>query len=636
MNSMDENILNELTDEDIQILCKNADLDMMMAPIKYNGKQYAKYVAQVGRLDKKSVLAQKNLPRIAFELYRKGDRKYYEIIAITAENTKKLLKKMLNEFMGNKVKPQDLQVFTIDDYKKLFAEVVKSADASLDLDLFFLQIRMYAINISGEMRAELKNEWSRWEEIRSFIKELLNKEKEEAEKKETELSKLFTREKEELKNKVAELQKEINLLQVDIDSKNIDIAALISKNESMYNEEKRQVDVIKSKDTEIDELKLKLNEVKENFSDINEKLNTKENDIYREVQALWQKENEKKLNESKKLEDKIFQYLKNINELEERSERLKSKIKEWDGYIETYFDKIDQKIIEHSIDSILYQKCCGSFSEVAAVSGNIVKSSPLYIEKGYKVANAKECKDYEEYIEIVETNLSIAGDKMQDSIMSDCFNSAIDAGLHPLICGFGARHIALALIAARYAEKSEIISLPVGFNNTQELVTLLSNVQTNSIIIEDAFGTMNENLLLPILRDTNGKIVILTTESTESLKYLQKHFYNYIQLIAIDRYTNSRVDDFTYSNADKLFNKQFYSGNERGHKLARFIFNGIGADSAYVLRRGNILCELIDENKGNSEEEALNKLFMTELKWINNEEDAGVIEENIQKIHTNK
>lgn len=635
MNSMDENILNELTDEDIQILCKNADLDMMMAPIKYNGKRYAKYVAQVGRLDKKSVLAQKNLPRIAYELYRKGDRKYYEIIAITAENMKKLLKKMLNEFMGNKVKPQDLQVFTISDYKKLFAEVVKSSD-TFDLDLFFLQIRMYAINISDEMREELKNEWSRWEEIRSFIKELLNKEKEEAEKKETELSKLFTREKEELKNKVAELQKEINLLQVDIESKNIDITALISKNESMYNEEKLQVDVIKSKDTEIDELKLKLNEVKENLSNINEKLNTKENDIYIEIQDLWQKKNEKKLNESKKLEDKIFQYNTNIKELEERSERLKSKIKEWDGYIETYFDKIDQKIIEHNIDSILYQKYCGSFSEVAAVNGNIVKSSPLYTEKGYKVANAKECKDYEEYIEIVETNLSIAGDKMQDNIMSDCFNSAIDAGLHPLICGFGARQIALALIAARYAEKSEIISLPVGFNNTQELVTLLSNVQTDSIIIEDAFGTMNENLLLPILRDTSGKIVILTAESTESLKYLQKHFYNYIQLITIDRYINSRVDDFTYSNADKLFNKNFYSGNERGHKLARFIFNGIGADSAYILRRGNVLCQLIDENKYNSEEEALSKLFMTELKRINNEENIGEIEENIQKIHTNR
>ncbi len=636
MNSMDENILNELTDKDIQILCKNADLDMMMAPIKHNGKQYAKYVAQVGRLDKKSVLAQKNLPRIAFELYRKGDKKYYEIIAITAKNLKKIFIKMLNEFIGNKFKPQDLQAFTIDDYKKLFAEVVKSADASLDLDLFFLQMRMYAINISDEMREELKNEWSRWEAIRSYIKELLNKEKEEAEKKETELSKLFTREKEELKNKVAELQKEINLLQIDIDSKKIDITALISKNESMYNEENRQADVIKSKDDEIDELKLKLNEANKKFNDINEKLNTKENDIYIEVQALWQKENQKKLNESKKLEDKIFQYLNNIKELEKSSERLKNKIKEWDGYIETYFDKIDQKIIEHSINSILYQKCCGSFSEVAAVSENIVKSSPLYTEKGYKVANTKECKDYGEYIEIVETNLSIAGDKMQDNIMSDCFNSAIDTGLHPLICGFGARQIALALIAARYAEKSEIISLPVGFNNTQELVTLLSNVQTDSIIIEDAFGTMNENLLLPILRNTNGKIIILTAESTESLKYLQKHFYNYIQLIAIDRYTNARVDEFTYTNADKLFNKNFYSGNERGQKLARFIFNGIGADSAYVLRRGNILCELIDENKDNSEKEALNKLFMTELRWINNEEDAGVIEENIQKIHTNK
>lgn len=635
MDNLNDNILNKLTEEDVRILCNNADWDVMLNPIKQL-KKYEKYVSRLGKMDKKSILAQKNLPKIVFELYIKGDKLYFQIIDKTAEDMKKSLKKMLKETMGEKVKPQDFQEFAISEYKKLFREVLKSNDESFDLDSFFLKIKMFEINISDEMKEKIKKEWDNCKEIEEIIKELVSNKKKEAEKKVNELSEAFAKQKEEFRNQVTEFQKEINLLKADIDTKKLEIAALISKNESMCNEEKRQLDVIKSKDAEIKELKLKMEEATEYFNDINEKLNTRKNDIYVEVEAQWQKDNVQRLDERKNLEINISKYIKNIKELEQRSEELKSKIKEWDGYIDTYFNKIEQKIIDHSIDSMLYQKYCGSFGEVAVVSENTAKHSSLYIQKGYKVNGAKECKDYGEYIEIVGTNLSNAGDKMPNGTISDCFNASVDAGLHPLICGFGARHLALAVAAARYAEKSEIITLPVGFNNIQELLSAFSNAQTNSIIIEDAFGTMNENLLLPLLRETTAKIIILTAESAESIKYLQKHFYNYIQLITIERYANVRTYDFTYSEADKLFNKNFYSGNERGHKLARFVFKGIGADSAYILRRGNVLCELIDENKDNSEEEALNKLFMTELKWIGSDEDIGVLEENIQKIHTNK
>ncbi|MFA9423139.1 MAG: hypothetical protein ACERLG_06155, partial [Sedimentibacter sp.] len=296
------------------------------------------------------------------------------------------------------------------------------------------------------------------------------------------------------------------------------------------------------------------------------------------------------------------------------------------------FTKMDKKVIEHRIESLLYQRGYESSIEIAAVSENTSKSDTLYILKGYKVRELQECINYEDYIDIVETNLSNVGDKMSTGIMYDAFNSAIGAGLSPLLCGFGARQLALTLTAARYGEKSEIISIPVGFSSINELVSAISDAQTDSVIVEDAFGTMNENILLPILRNDNGKVVVFTAESKEELRYLQKHFYNYIQLIVSTKRINVRKYNLMYSDADKLFKERIYTCKEPGHKMARKILEHIGMGNPYVVTRGNVLCELLEEKKNNSEDDALYNLVETELKWIIDENQheklVGLLQDN--------
>jgi len=627
MRSIDMEILNELKDEDIKILCQNADLNQMMTPIKQNGKQYAKYTAQLGRLDKKSVLVKKNLPRLAFDLYKKGDVNYLKFFEMTALNMKKMFKTMLQECMGVNVEPQDIQDFSISDYKKLFSELLKSHGQIMDFDLFFLQTRMYGIIINDDMKAEIINEWKYLKELDSVRKEVIDIQKEETKKKEDELRDEIACQKYKLKNEIREIQSEVTHLNCEVDSKQKTIVLLMQENESVRYEAKQQQSVIKNKDDEIKRLRRKQEETQADFDDISAKIYAKTKDIYSEVQTIWQVENEEKLKEIKELEHKIAQYMDTLQELQLKSNQQEIRVEEWDEYIESYFSKIDQKIIEHKIESLLYQKGKCISEEVAVTSEDTIQSGTLYIQKGYKVIEFEECADYEDYIEIVETNLSSVGDKMPIGTINDCFNAAIDAGLHPLICGFGARQFALALTAARYAEKSEIISVPMGFNSTQELANAISYAQTDSIIIEDAFGTMNENLLLPILRDSNGKKVVFTAESTEDLKYLQKHFYNYIQLLVTDKRMIVKTHKFIYSYADRLFSEKVYSEKEQGHKLARQVFEYIGMSSSYVLTRGNVLCELLAESKDNSKDDALQKLIITELKWILVEEQHDKLNE---------
>ena len=348
------------------------------------------------------------------------------------------------------------------------------------------------------------------------------------------------------------------------------------------------------------------------------KLQERKDEMFFKIQREWLENNQIKVSESKILEEKITQLLEEVMELEETKKQLEKTIAGWDEYVDTYFTNIDQKIIEHRIDSILYEKGYDNFglSQAAIASEYPVNTSYLYVQKGYKVEERQECIDYDDYLEIVENNLSILGHKMSADIIYDCFNSAINTELCPLICGYKARELAMALIASRYAEKPEIISIPAGFGNINELVAAINMTRTDTVIIEDVFGKMNEGIILPLLRDSQGKIIVFTTESIEDIAHLQRYYFNYIQLIVLNKHANVIAKDYVYAEANELLKGRIYTGKEEGHKLARQIFEYIDMDNSYVLTRGNVICDLMEDKKDNTEENALLKIVSTELKWI--------------------
>lgn len=630
MSNLDLKILNDFTDEDIKILCKNADLNDMLEPIKRNEKHYSQYRSQLGRMDKKSILVQKNLPQIVFRLYKKGDVNYLKFFAMTATRMKRVFESIIHECMGEEIQMEDVKNYSIDDYKKLFIQIIKSPNSSLDLELFFLQLKMSGVDITHEMKDDIRKEWNSIQEIESIRKEILDTQKEEMKKKEDEWQKEMATQKDKLKSRIMELELEVKSLNADINSKEKTIVLLKKENENVHGELRQQKSIATSKEDEIKDLRRELEKTQVSLDDITIKLQAKTRDIYAQVQNAWQEENEAKVKENIELERIVAEQKESLKELETKKEQLKSKVGEWEGYIEDYFAKMDQKVIEHKIESLLYQRGYESSIEIAAASESTPKSGALYIQKGYKVKELEESTDYEDYIDVVETNLSNAGDKMPAGTMYDSFNAAIGAGLCPLLCGFGARQLALALTAARYGEKSEIIIIPVGFNSINELASAISDAQTDSVIVEDAFGTMNENILLPILRNANGKIVVFTAESKEDLRYLQKHFYNYIQLIVSTKRVNVKKHSLVYSDADKLFKERIYTWKEPGHKMSRKILEHIGMSNSYVVTRGNVLCELLEEEKNNSEDDALYKLVEIELKWIIDEEQYEKLVDLIQ------
>lgn len=544
-----------------------------------------------------------------------------KLFAAVARTMKNNFLSLLKECLGEETESKQVKSYSISEYGKLLRQLVNIPGTVVDLEVFYLQAKMNGIYIEDTMRAQIECEWKFVQELECVKKELQNNYKNIFAQRLAEEINEMTLQIDDYKNKNDDL-KSINLkLKEDIVSKQKEIDMLKSSNEKTKIELKESQKIVTEIDKEIINLKEQTKELKLTIEGLSEKLREKEEVVFIKIQLKWENENKDKVKENKELDLQITKGREEIIEIENKKKNLESIVLDWNEYIDTYLSKIDYTIIERRIDSILYKNYDSKVvSQVAATKENTNDTGSLYIMKGNDIKNSANCRDYDQYVDIVENNLLNIGIKNPKGMINDCFNAAINSGLCPLICGYGARELAMALIASKYSEKPEIISMPAGYGNIKELVNAIELSETSTVIVEDVFGRMNEGVILPILRDTFGKTIIFTAESIDDLMHLQMHYFNYLQLIVFDKRINIKTNNFIYADAKEIFSSNIYTGKEKGYKIARQVFDCIGMDYTYILTRGNVMCELLVACMDNTEEDALIKLFTTELKWILGEE----------------
>jgi len=134
--TIDYDILNDLSDADIDIIIRNIDLDMMLEPIKKNTKHYSRYTRMLGRMEKKSLLVQKNMPKIALELYHKQDNNFAKLFALSTMNFKNIFQQIIENDFKDKIKLEDLKSYSAEDYITLLAEIEKSPKNNINPELF--------------------------------------------------------------------------------------------------------------------------------------------------------------------------------------------------------------------------------------------------------------------------------------------------------------------------------------------------------------------------------------------------------------------------------------------------------------------------------------------------------------------
>ncbi len=71
-----EGALEQLDDQELKLLYQSAPMELLLKPMKSNSRPYRKYIAQLGKLDRRSPNVKKKMIPFAVELYRSGNKSY--------------------------------------------------------------------------------------------------------------------------------------------------------------------------------------------------------------------------------------------------------------------------------------------------------------------------------------------------------------------------------------------------------------------------------------------------------------------------------------------------------------------------------------------------------------------------------
>ena len=153
-------LLDNLTDDDLDYLFKQKEaINMSLLAIKGTNKMYKKYDAKLGTKSPTSTLVQMNLPGIAKELYRKKDQNFTTIAEKICSRYNDSFLKSIQEIYGEDYDVKKIEQFTADDFNELLNKAEQLEETTIDLDLFWLQLRIVGIDVPELTQEIVTEKW---------------------------------------------------------------------------------------------------------------------------------------------------------------------------------------------------------------------------------------------------------------------------------------------------------------------------------------------------------------------------------------------------------------------------------------------------------------------------------------------
>ncbi len=577
VRKINTDVLDFLSDDDIKVLIQSFDLKWMLEPFKQNSKNYSKYISQLGRLDAKSMMVKKNLPNIVYKLYQKKDINICIMISVYANKFREDLLDILKEHNIT------INYFNKNDVSEIIQTLISINNKKLygfDIELFLVQLKMNGVVVEKDKAHELEKKWYK------YIQNKLSEAQKEAEN----IKKILESNNRKnidsitkFKKKIKEIEINLKDKEVQLSEKDIEIAQKIEETKTLSKElEKYKKELSDDEKIYKEQWKKQLEDENIELMRTNEQLKNDICEMTDKIQVLSEEFNKK---------TKDIETIK--NEMIVCSNELDNKKREIDEIAVTQKEKIVKS-------DILYVK-----------AGDLI----LYVEPGMCNTANKVYTSLEKYKMSIDTNLEQIGCKTDGEDLEDFFDSAIGVGLIPMLCGYGARKMAMGLVAARYGEIPTIISMPAGYKDIDTLNDKINNAETEVIVVEDLFGKMNEEIILPILRRDIDKQLLFCCESLECMKYVAKYFYNYIQILVLKKVSNKKIETFVFSDARDIFkNIEIGKKADIAKKVKRILKNTDMSDR-YIQSRRDLLTYVVEIMHQN-EEDALKFWFNSELKYI--------------------
>lgn len=131
-------MLEFLEEEEIKTVVSHMDIGRLLNPMKNNPQMYSQQVKKLGRMDAKSPLVQKVLPRIVVNQVKKQDVTYSKIVTNYLKEVKQDFANYLKEYeMTNTLSPE-----VPESYATLYWRYKKEIDKLCDLPYFWVLLKI--------------------------------------------------------------------------------------------------------------------------------------------------------------------------------------------------------------------------------------------------------------------------------------------------------------------------------------------------------------------------------------------------------------------------------------------------------------------------------------------------------------
>lgn len=330
--------------------------------------------------------------------------------------------------------------------------------------------------------------------------------------------------------------------------------------------------------------------------------------LYDEANKKWKEENEFKVKNSKELDIQLQELKNNIGFLtsqinEKKAEKVEvvATLESLQNKVQNFVETLDEEIYNHLFNKAVLKP----FLKTEKASQVI----PTTKQNAYVKISIQSKKDIptveiEQFVENLADNFENIGIANEISYNMSClFIGCISSGLVPLIYGNKTRNVANAISAAFAGCTPHLVTLPIGFTDANEIIDQYSMSSAKVVLFEDAVGGMNENSLLPLLREWTSKgneriekLLLISSENDDSIQYMPTNLLNYCVVINTDEFEGVNNAELNNSNAIVSLSRWIENCNTDKKYLGKIstLTENTGLSKFYNLQRADIISYMCD------------------------------------------
>lgn len=496
MDKINYDLLNKLTNEEKQTFCKYVDLEVFLTLLKKDKRRYDKYIKVLGRLERRSVLVQKLLPKYAFDLYQKGDEGFTFVLSTALGKHRDKFIKDIEKCLEPAVSVEDIKNYNTDDFTELFFKIKENSDKTIvcdtDISVFISALKLNDVCLSDEIVDEIRIEIKQISALHKKENEYKAKLELELRKNEKVISQKYEYEKEQIEKTLQEVQIELNHAHRREQSLNDEIekykTCITNKKERLIEEWRTEFDkeIVARKKAIEEELQLFTRESKEKV----EKAIKKDAE---ELKQIFENEfeNEKMLANKViiELKEKIVSLEQErsllegtVLELNSKQQKLKYSIKSLEKEETYYFQHLKERVLNRKLDEIVFLDDKNKKTAISSGSMEINSKKPIF----YK---------WQTFSEVAEESLEVNG--IEDFIQDFCDNLALNFE--------NVTEIALLIIAAFFNNKVVIVEDSI----SQYIVESLSQLIDGQTPLVIEYNGADERGIIEFIRGSEEKVIYI-------------------------------------------------------------------------------------------------------------------------------